>query len=234
VGLVGLSDFEWAALWMSLRVACGAVLLSTPVAVALATLMARTVWPGKWLLDALILLPMTLPPAVLGFFLVTGLGPSSGLGDGLHELVGWRLSFYPTGATLAATLVTMPLMARVLRPALEASDPMLLSVARTLGVSPWQGWWRITLPMLWPAVGSSMALGFAAAWGESGATLVLASALSQTNADGVTVPVALIQAAQRHRDGHAEAWRLAWASLGVSLAALLLSERARRRWRQPT
>lgn len=227
-----MSAFELQALWLSLQVALATVLLSTPLALALATLMARTQWRGKWLVDSLILLPMALPPAVVGFALAESLGQGGGLGAWLHALTGWRLHFFPTGAILAASLMTVPLMVRVLRPALEASDPMLLPVARTLGASRWQGWWTVTLPMAWPAVASAMALGLAAAWGESGATLVLFAILHpHEGAEGITAPVALVQALQRHADGLDEAWHLAWVSLGVALSAVLLSEWGRRHWR---
>jgi len=236
-----MPDFVQQALLLSLQVALATVLLSTPPALLLATLMARRPWPGKWLLEGLILLPMALPPAVVGLVLASGLGDGGALGAWLHALTGWRLRFFPLGAILAATLMALPLMVRVLRPALEASDPMLLPVARTLGATPWQGWFTVTLPMAWPAVASAMALGLAAAWGESGATLVLAAALSpQDLGDVTTAPLALIAALQHpggHPGGTAEgqleaAWQLAWVSLGVALSAVLLSEWGRRHWRR--
>lgn len=227
-----MPDFVQQALLLSLQVALATVLLSTPPALLLATLMARTQWPGKWLLDGLILLPTTLPPAVVGLALASGLGDGGTLGTWLHTLTGWRLHAFPTGAILAAMLMTLPLMVRVLRPALEASDPMLLPVARTLGATRWQGWFTVTLPMAWPAVASAMALGLAAAWGESGATLVLATALRpQDLGAGPTAPLAVIAALQPASRQLDAAWQLAWASLGVALSAVLLSEWGRRHWR---
>jgi molybdate transport system permease protein len=213
-------------------VACITVLLTTPLAVGLATVMARTQWRGKLLLDTLILLPMGLPPAVVGFGLLIGLGDDGPVGIWLAELSGWRLDFYPTGAILAASLMTAPLMVRILRPAFEATDPMLLPVARTLGATRWQGWWTISLPLVWPAIVSAMALGLAAAWGESGATLVLAAALRPQDMGDATAPVALVTALQRHHHDETAAWNLAAVSLGVALAAVALSEVGRQHWRR--
>jgi molybdate transport system permease protein len=227
-----MSTFEVQALIMSLQVALITLLISTPLALVLATLMARTRWRGKLMLDSLILLPLGLPPAVIGIGLLATLGGDSTLGTWLHDTMGFQLSFYPAGAVLAASLMTVPLMVRVLRPALEAADPMLLPVARTLGASQWQGWWTITLPMVWPVVASSMALGLAAAWGESGATLVLAAALHPHQAGETTAPVAMVQALLNQESGMETAARLALVSMGIAIAAVVASEIGRRRWRK--
>lgn len=227
-----MTSFEVQALLMSLQVALITMLISTPLALVLATLMARTQWRGKLVLDSLILLPMGLPPAVIGFALLVTLGGESAFGAWLTEDLGLHLSFYPTGAVLAASVMTVPLMVRLLRPALEASDPLLLPVARTLGASRWQGWWTITLPTVWPVIASSMALGLAAAWGESGATLVLAAALRPHQMGDTTAPVAMVQALLNEEDGVATAGRLALVSLGIAVAAVMASEFGRRRWRK--
>lgn len=227
-----MGSFELQALWLSLQVALITVLVSTPMAVGLATVMARTQWRGKLMLDTLILLPLGLPPAVVGFGLLMSLSSDAPLGQWLHSLTGWSMSFYPMGAVLAASLMTVPLMVRILRPAFETIDPMLLPVARSLGASRWQGWWTVSLPLVWPAVASAMALGLAAAWGESGATLVLAAALQPHRMGDATAPVALVQALLHHQHGEEAAWHLALASLGIALVAIVLSELGRQRWRR--
>lgn len=173
-----MSAADIQAIGLSLRVAVLTVLVATPVSVVLASLMARTHWHGKWLLDTLILLPMGLPPAVIGFALLVGLGAEG-----------------------------------------------------ALGASRWQAWRTVSLPMAAPAVASAMALGLAAAWGESGATLVLAAALQGPAATEPTAPVALVRALQQP-GGMATAWHLAGASLGVALLAVAASEWARARWRR--
>ena len=227
-----MSSFETEALWLSLQVALITLMISTPLALVLATLMARTRWHGKIVLDTLILLPMGLPPAVIGFGLLLTLTGDGSLGHWLHARTGFHLNFYPEGAVIAACLMTVPLMVRVLRPAFEATDPMLLPIARTLGASRWQGWWSISLPLVWPAVASAMALGLAAAWGESGATLVLAAALRPHHVGDTTAPVALVQALLNQENGDAAAARLAMISLGIALTAVVISEVGRRRWRR--
>jgi molybdate transport system permease protein len=227
-----MSAWEVGALWLSLQVALLTLLLSTPVAVVLASVMARARWRGHWLLDAVVLLPMALPPAVVGFGLLMGLSDDGQVGHWLLQATGWTLSFYPSGAVLAASLMTVPLMVRVLRPAFEAIDPMMAPLAQTLGASPWNAWWSITLPLAAPAVLSAMALGLAAAWGESGATLVLASALQPAHPShlgATTAPLAMMQAL-RTPDNVGAATRLALISVGVAFVAVLLSEAGRRHW----
>lgn len=230
-----MSAWEVDALWLSAQVALLTLLLSTPLAVALASMMARARWHGHWLLDAIVLLPMALPPAVVGFGLLMGLSDDGLVGHWVLGLTGWSLKFFPSGAVLAATLMTVPLMVRVLRPAFEAIDPLMAPLAQTLGASPWHAWWSITLPLAAPAVLSAMALGLAAAWGETGATLVLASSLlpglnpHAAHPEGVTAPLALMQAL-RAPDDLAGATRLALISVGVAFVAVLLSEAGRRHW----
>ena len=227
-----MSNFETAALLLSLQVALVTLLIATPLAVLLAAVMARTQWRGKFVLDALILLPIGLPPAAIGLGLFVGLGQDGSLGHWLYEATGFSLRFFPAGAVLAASCMTMPLMVRVLRPAFEATDPMLLPVARTLGASRLRAFLSITLPMAWPAVFSAMALGLAAAWGESGATLVLAATLQPHQTDDITAPVAMVQSLLGGARGEGSALRLALVSLGVAMTAVLLSEWGRVHWRR--
>lgn len=230
---MGFAPAALAALASSFQIAGLTVLVCTPVAVALAAWMARAPWRGKLVVDTLILLPMALPPAVVGLVLAGGLRAPGGPSDWLSMYTGWQPGLYPAGAMLAAVLMTLPLMVRVLRPAFEAGDAMLGPVARTLGASPWQTWWTVSLPMAWPAVLSAAALGLAAAWGETGATLVVATVLvpHPPGASTDTAPLALV-AALRQADGGRVAWQLAWASLGVAVVAMLLSEWGRAHWRQ--
>ena len=227
-----MTPFESQALLMSLQVALITLAISAPLALVLATVMARTRWRGKLMLDTLILLPMGLPPAVVGFGLLATLGGHGAMGAWLKGAMGFQLNFYPAGAVLAASLMTVPLMVRVLRPALEAADPLLLPVARTLGASRWHGWWTITVPMVWPVIASATALGLAAAWGESGATLVLAAALRPHQVGESTAPVAMVQALLNEPNGAEMAGRLAMVSLGIAMAAVATSELGRRHWQR--
>lgn len=236
-----MSVLETQALWLSFQLAVVTVLLATPLAVALATVMARTQWRGKVLLDTLILLPMGLPPAFLGLGLLLGLGHDGALGTWLQEALGWHPDFFPTGVVLAVLAMTLPWMVRLLRPAFEASDPMLLAVARSLGASRWQAWWTLTLPMAAPAVASAAALGLAAAWGEAAATLLLAALLQAQGLGSPEPPLDVVQtlatelAHSLTRPGEApevSLWRLAACAWGLALLAVGLSELARARWRR--
>lgn len=227
-----MTAFEVEALLMSLQGALIALLIATPLAVVLASPTARGRRRGRPMLDTLILLPMGLPPAVVGFGLLVTLGGAGAQGAWLKNAQGLPLPLYPAGAVLAATLTTVPLMVRLLRPAFEAADPLMLPVARTLGASRLQGWWTITLPMAWPAVASSMALGLAAAWGQSCATLVLAAALRLHHVGESTAPVAMAQVLLGAANGTEGAKRLALMSLGIALAAIAVGEIGRRHWRR--
>ncbi len=236
-----MSALETQALWLSFQLAVVTVLLATPLAVVLATVMARTQWRGKVLLDTLILLPMGLPPAFIGMGLLLGLGQAGALSGWLHEALDWRLSFFPTGVVLAVLAMTLPWMVRLLRPAFEASDPMLLAVARSLGASRWQAWWTLTLPMAAPAVVSAAALGLAAAWGEAAATLLVAALLQAQGLGSPEPPLDVVQtlAYELSRGLRPEGdapevslWNLAACALGVAMLAVGLSELARTRWRR--
>lgn len=226
-----MSAAALSALWMSLQLATLTLLIATPMATLLAWWMAKASWRGKLLLDAAILLPLGLPPAVIGFWLLTSLDEQGRLGHWMQHDLGWGLPLYPAGAVLAACLMTVPMMTRMLRPAFEALDPMLQPVARTLGATGWHAWRTVTLPLTLPAIGSSMALGFVAAWGESGAVLILAAGLpgSAPLNTPPTVPLAIWQSVTQGTS-QALAREVAGLSLGVAAAAILLSERLRWQW----
>ncbi len=226
-----MSELAYQAMRLSLQVAGLTLLIATPMAVLLATVMARTRWRGKLMMDSLVLLPMGLPPTLIGIGLLFGLGPHGEPAAWLRDTIGADLDFFPGGLVLATTLMTLPMMVRLLRPAFEATDPMLLAVARSLGASRWQAWRTITLPMAAPSVASAMALGLACAWGEAGATLVLAASL-QSRVEGMpALPLALIQALKAPDDA-GSAWLVASMSIGVALLAVMGSEWARTRWRR--
>lgn len=217
---------SFAAIWMSLQLATLTLLIATPLSIALAWWMSTSRWRGKVLLDSIILLPLGLPPAVLGFWLAANLSER-------HWGIAAPL-LYPAGAMLAACVLTVPMMARTLRPAFEALDPMLHSVAGTLGATEWHAWRTVALPLSMPAIGSTMALGFAAAWGETGAMLMLVAALppDAVQTGHQTIPLVLWRALS---DGDAptrSAWQLAALCLGVSSVAILLSELLRQRWQR--
>ena len=229
-----MTPIELDALAYSARIAALTVLVCFPLAMLAASRIVRRGLRGRWIMDALLLLPLGLSPAVVGWGVVSLLGSGSPAGLWLDEHTGWRLRLAPEGLVLVTAGLVLPLMIRVMRPAFEAVDHQLVLTARTLGASRWGAWWSITAAQTGPMLLSAGALGFAAAWGESGASVVLAAALqSDQPADGLsasTVPLTLLSAMQTTR-GQGIALRLGLASLGVAVAAMLLSEWARQRWR---
>ena len=229
-----MTSIELDALAFSARIAAITVLLSFPLAVLAASWTGRRGLRGRWALDAL-LLPLGVSPAVIGWAVVSLLGPEGPAGDWLSKGQGWSAAVAPQGLVLVASCLVLPLMIRTMRPAFEAVDLLQLQTARTLGATRWSAWWSVTVAQTAPLLLSAAALGFAAAWGESGASVVLAASLQTrwpaSAPDTVTVPLTLLSAMQTER-GQGIALRLSLSSLGVALAAMLLSEWARQRWRR--
>ncbi|WP_309639240.1 molybdate ABC transporter permease subunit [Methylibium sp.] len=220
-----MTEVERQALWLSLQVASVATLVSLPVAVALALALARGRWPGKALLEALVNLPLVLPPVVIGYALLVGFGRQGPLGSWLHEWFGITFVFTFRGAVLAAAVMALPLMVRAVRQALEAVDRGLEDAARTLGASRLDALASVTLPLAAPGLLSGAVLGFAASLGEFGATITFVSNVpGQTQ----TLPLAIYSALQS-ADGGAAAARLVGISIVLALAALALAQWGHRR-----
>jgi len=220
-----LSPEEWSALRLSAIVAVGAVLVSAVPGVALAWLLARREFPGKSLLDAIIHLPLVLPPVVIGYLLLLLLGRRGVIGAWLHDTLGVDIAFTRTAAILAAAVMGFPLLVRAVRLGVELVDRRLEDAARTLGAGPWRVLFAVTLPLALPGLLTGFVLAFARALGEFGATLTFAG-----NMDGQTrtVPLALYTFTQTP-DGTVPAIRLAVISVALSLVALLISEVLARR-----
>ncbi|MBW4679917.1 MAG: molybdate ABC transporter permease subunit [Microcoleus vaginatus WJT46-NPBG5] len=141
--------------------------------------------------EALITLPLTLPPTVVGFYLLVLFGRSGFVGRPLYEITGWTLVFTWQGAVVAAAVMALPLMVKTTRAALESVDPIYLQAAQTLGQSEWQVFWRVWLPLAWKGIFAGVVLSFARALGEFGATLMIAG-----NIPGATqtMPMAIYEA----------------------------------------
>lgn len=168
-----MANFDWFPLWLSLRVASLASLLVLVTGIPLAWLLARRNFPGKELLGALASLPLVLPPTVLGYYLLVILGNQSPLGQWLNQ-AGLPLVFTWHGAVVAASVAAFPLLLETARAGFEGVDPRLEAVARTLGRSNFYIFWRVTLPLAWPGILAGIALTFARALGDFGATLMVA------------------------------------------------------------
>ena len=218
---------EATAIALSVKVAAVAALASLPPGVAVAWLLARGRFPGKSLLDALVHLPLVLPPVVMGYALLVLFGRRGPLGQWLHEAFGITLAFRWTGAALACAVMGFPLMVRAIRLSIENVDRRLEQAAATLGAAPWRVFLTVTLPLAWPGLVAGAALAFAKALGEFGATITFVSAIPGETQTLSAAIYGLLQVP----GAEAAIWRLAAVALAISLAALLASEWLVRRQR---
>jgi molybdate transport system permease protein len=223
-----LGEFEREALQLSLAVALRSVLLSLPLAILMAWLLTRGRFPGRSLLDALVHLPLVLPPVVVGYLLLVVFGTRGPIGAWLDRAFGVHLVFTRTGAALATAVMSFPLMVRAIRISLEGVDRGLEQAARTLGAGPLDRFLTITLPLITPGILAGVITAFAAGLGEFGAVITF---VSNIPGETRTLPLALYTALQQP-GGEAAAARLAAISFGLGLGGLLASELLARRVRQ--
>jgi molybdate transport system permease protein len=207
-----------APLLLSLQVAFIATLLTGVIGVALAAGIAR--WQSRWRewLDALFMLPLVLPPTVLGYYLIVLVGRNGAFGQWLEQTWGVVLIFSWQGAVLAASIVSLPLIYRTARAAFEEVNMSLENAGRSLGLSEWQVFWRISLPLAWRGIVAGLMLTFARAMGEFGATLMVAGNLPGKTQ---TLSVAVYDAVQAGND--AQAWGLTAIISVVCMAVLIIS-----------
>lgn len=223
-----LTPEEWEVLTLSLRVGIVCVLISLPPGVLLGYLLARRQFRGKLLLDGLCHLPLVLPPVVTGYLLLILLGRRGILGGFLEHTLGIRLAFTWKGAALASAAVGFPLMLRAVRLAIEAADPRLERVARTLGAGPLRAFWTVTLRLALPGLLVGSLLTFARSLGEFGATITFAANIA---GETRTIPVAIFTYLNQPGGDQAAA-RLAALSIALSLVSLMASEWTSRRMRR--
>ena len=221
-----LSPDQWQVLALSLRIAFCCVLISLLPAVLLGWLLARREFPFKIALDGLCHLPLVLPPVVTGYLLLLLFGRRGTFGP-LLDAIGLQLAFDWKGAVLASAVVGFPLMLRSVRLSIEAVDPRLERVARTLGASPLRAFMTVTLRLALPGVLVGSLLTFARSLGEFGATITFAANIAgQTR----TIPAA-IHTYLNQPGGEDRAWALVLVSVVLSLFALVASEYSARRLR---
>lgn len=215
-----LGPAEWAAVWLSLQVALVAIIFAMPLAIWVAHLLARKMFWGKQVLNALVHLPLVLPPVVTGYLLLVLFGTQGPLGAFFQSVFGITFAFRWTGAALAAGIMAFPLMVRAIRLSFEAVDAGLEDAASTLGASRWRVFRTVTLPLIWPGLLAGAVLGFAKALGEFGATITFVAAIpGQTQ----TIPSAIYGLLQvPGQEGGVIT--LVIIAIALSLGALLLSE----------
>ncbi|MFS2223275.1 molybdate ABC transporter permease subunit [Pantoea sp. B65] len=215
-----LSDLEWQAVELSLKVSTVAVIFSLPLGILVAWILVRCQFPGKALLDSVIHLPLVLPPVVVGYLLLITLGRRGMIGEWLYDWFGFTFAFSWRGAALASGVVAFPLMVRAIRLALEAVDSKLEQAARTLGAGRWRVFFTITLPLTMPGIIVGTVLGFARSLGEFGATITF---VSNIPGETRTIPNAMYTLIETPGAEDAAA-RLCGISILLALVSLLLSE----------
>jgi molybdate transport system permease protein len=220
-----LSELERQALLLSLQVALAAVALALPLAVALAWLLGRGRFWGKAALEAVVNLPLVLPPVVIGYVLLVSFGRQGALGRWLSNTFDWQFVFTFRGAVLAAAVMSLPLMVRAIRQSLEAVDSGLEAAARTLGASRVRVFATVTVPLMAPGLLSGAVLGFAASLGEFGATITF---VSNVPGETQTLPLAIYSALQQPGGDDAAA-RLVMLAVLLALAALAAAQWCHRR-----
>ncbi len=215
-----ITPTEWTAILLSLRVASVATLAATPLAVALAWLLARRNFWGKSFLDALVHLPLVLPPVVTGYLLLLTFGRRGLVGGWLADTLGIVFAFRWTGAALSCGVMAFPLLVRPIRLSIEAVDQKLEQAAETLGAGPLRVFLTVTLPLALPGVLAGMVLGFAKAMGEFGATITFVSNIPGETQTISSAIYSLIQTP----DGDSAALRLVVVSAVIAIAALVGAE----------
>ena len=187
----------WIPLALTLKVAGWATAINLVLGVAVGWAMARWRFPGRDLADALLTLPMVMPPTVLGYYLLVVIGSQGVVGAWLLQQFGIRLIFTWQAAVIAATVVSFPLVFKAARAAFETVDPQFEDAARTLGIGEWALFFRVSLPLAWRGILAGLLLAFARALGEFGATLMVAGSIAGKTQ---TLSIAVYEAVQAGQD----------------------------------
>jgi molybdate transport system permease protein len=215
-----LSEYEYQALMLSLKVAGFAILWLIPIGIALAWLLAKKQFVGKSIVESIVHLPLVLPPVVIGYLLLVMMGRQGVIGSWLNDVFGIVFSFSWKGAALACVVVALPLMVRSIRLSLETVDSKLEEAAATLGASPLRVFFTITLPLMIPGIITGTMLSFARSLGEFGATI---SFVSNIPGETQTIPLAMYTFIETP-GAEMEAARLCVISIVIALGSLMLSE----------
>jgi molybdate transport system permease protein len=220
-----LNSAEWQAVRLSLLVACAAAAASLPLAVLAGWLLAKRRFPGKFLVETAINLPLVLPPVVTGYLLLVLFGRRGLLGGALERTFGLRFVFDWKGAALAAAIVSFPLMVRPIRLAFAGVDDRLLQAARTLGAGRLDAFWSVAMPLARPGILSGTLLSWARSMGEFGATIMIAGNIP---GETRTVPL-MVYSLLETPGGMEQSRRLVVASIVIAAVALAAGEWLERR-----
>ena len=206
---------DWQAARVSLALAVCTAALLLPLGVWLARWLAATAWRGRPVVEALLMLPLLLPPTVIGFYLLITLGQGSALGGWLARTLDLRLVFSFEGLLLASVLVNLPFMVQPLQRAFAAIPLSLREAAWVCGLSPWRAFWKIELPLAWPGLLAGVALTMAHTLGEFGVVLMVGGSIA---GETKTLSIAIYDRVQAF--DMASAHVMALALVGASLLAL--------------
>ncbi|MBI4610107.1 MAG: molybdate ABC transporter permease subunit [Candidatus Rokubacteria bacterium] len=212
-------------LWLSLRVSVTATVLTLLIGIPVAWLLARRRFPGRELLEVVVVFPLVLPPTVVGYYLLVVIGAQGPVGQALAA-VGLELAFTWKAAVLAASVGSIALLIKSAQAGFETVDQRLEQAARTLGRSEWSIFWVVTLPLAWRSILAGTVLAFCRALGEFGITLMVAGSIPGKTQ---TLPLAIYDRVQANQ--MAEANALALIAIGVVTVLLFgLSRLARLRY----
>ena len=220
-----LSPVEYEIFLLSLRVAFWGVICSLPFAILVALLLARCSFPGKFILNTIVHLPLVVPPVVIGYLLLLVFGNNGVLGRWLFEMFQISIAFTWKGAALAASVMAFPLMVRAIRLSLDLLDVELEEAAETLGAGPVKKFVSVTLPLILPGIIVGTLLGFARSLGEFGATITF---VSNIPGETQTLPLAMFKYIQTP-GGDFQALRLMTLSVILAVGALIISELVERK-----
>lgn len=193
---------EFSPLWISIKTSITATFIVFFIGIAVAWFMASYKGKARGIIDAIITLPMVLPPTVVGFILLMIIGKNFPIGDVLNGL-GITLIFTWFATVIAATVVAFPLMYKTCVGAFSQIDINVINAARTLGVSEWKIFWNVTVPLAWPGIAAGTVLAFARALGEFGATIMIAGSIPGKTE---TIPIAIYFAVANGETGNAIKW----------------------------
>lgn len=209
-----MTEIDWFPLALSIKVALIATAIVLLIGIALGWLLARRRFFGREMLDAIVTLPLVLPPTVLGYYLLVLLGRNGLIGRAVETITGEPLVFTWRGAVVAASVGALPLVVKTSRAAIAAVDKNLEDAARTLGQSEWRVFWRVTMPLASRGLIAAAMLAFARSLGDFGATLMVAGNIPGRTQ---TAAIAIYDATQAGRNDYALTLVLILSALALSL-----------------
>lgn len=215
---------DWQAIWLTLQLASSTTAILFVLGLPLAYWLATSQWPGRFLLEAFVTLPLILPPTVLGFFLLMAVGPYSVVGHWYEQLTGGRLPFSFVGILLGSVIGNLPFAVRPFIAAFSGLDRRLIEASWCLGASRLETFFRITMPLCWPGILTGLVLTFAHAVGEFGVVLMLGG-----NIPGITRTLSISIYDDVQAMNYATAGRTSLLLVGFSFAVLCVTHALSRR-----